>query len=65
MIRSYDAQPRCLPADRVVPTYKQLLQFWSGKLAMACGMAKRHLELFRYEENQDFYACGDKNMICA
>ena len=32
---------------------------------MACGMAKRHLELFRSEENQPFYACGDKNTICA
>ena len=28
-------------------------------------MAKRHLELFRSEENQHFYACGDKNTIRA
>ena len=32
---------------------------------MACGMAKIHLELFQSEENQPFYACGDKNMIRA
>ena len=45
----------CLPADRVVPIYKQLLQFCPGKLAMACGMTKRRLELFRSEEKQDMH----------
>ena len=65
MIGAYDAQPGCLPADRLVPTYKQVLQLWSGKLAIACGMAKIHLELFQSKENQPFYACGDKNTIRA
>ena len=32
---------------------------------MACGIAKRHLELFRSEENQPFSECGDKNTIHA
>ena len=50
MIREHDAQPGCLPADRVVPTYKPLLQFRSEKLAMPCGMVKIHIELFQSEE---------------
>ena len=28
-------------------------------------MAKRHFKLFRFEEYQPFYACGDKNTIRA
>ena len=28
-------------------------------------MAKKHLELFRSEENQPFYAFGDKNTLRA
>ena len=34
-------------------------------IALACGRANRHLELFKSEENQPFSACGDKNMIHA
>ena len=63
MIRAHDAQPGCLPADRLVPTNNNLLCLY--KLAMACGMVKRHLELFRSEENQPFYACGEKNTVRA
>ena len=55
MLRACDAQPGCLPADRVVPSYKQVLQFCSGKLAMACGMAK----------NIDSFMPVDKNTIRA
>ena len=35
------------------------------KLVFIRSMAKRHFKLFRFEEYQPFYACGDKNTIRA
>ena len=46
-----------MPACRQGGAYIQTIV----TIAIACGRAERHLELFKLEENQPFSACGDKN----
>ena len=43
MTAAGDAQPGCYYTDNVLPAYKQLSQFWFGKLTMSFGMARNTL----------------------